>query len=111
RLGEGADASPRRPRLVSNRTDRAGRRATEILTPERWQRIEPTIDAALDLPPEERDDYVHSACAGDAALLAEVRRLLAAHDTPDAELDQPAVKRYASLLDDSPAHLPEVLGG
>jgi hypothetical protein len=33
-----------------------------------WQRVKPILQAALELPPEERAGYLSEACAGDAAL-------------------------------------------
>jgi tetratricopeptide (TPR) repeat protein len=77
---------------------------------DRWRSIEPIIDAALELPAEERRAYVHAACADDASLLAEVEQLLAAHDGPAVDFDTPAAERFASLLDEE-LRLPEVLGG
>ncbi len=49
-------------------------------TPERWQRIDALVGAALDRASDTRDAYLESECGDDAALLAEVRSLLAAHD-------------------------------
>src|SRR5262245_63334647 len=82
-----------------------------VLTAHRWRSIEPVIDAALELPAEQRGAYVAAACADDASLLADVERLLAAHDVPGMDLEPPAAQRYASLLDDEHLQLPEVLGG
>lgn len=45
---------------------------------DRWRRIEPILDLALDLPPEEHDTLLDEACAGDPGLRAEVEALLAA---------------------------------
>lgn len=42
----------------------------------RWQRIKTVYREALDLPPDERSDFVHGACADDPALAAEVLKLL-----------------------------------
>jgi len=95
---------------VSHAGDRSGRRAAE-LTPDRWRAIEPIIDAALELPRADRDAHVRSACDGDAALLADVERLLKAHDGTDAQLDGPAARSFASLFEEGPEKLPDVLGG
>jgi len=43
----------------------------------RWKQIESVLQSALDRPPEERQGFVHRACAGDRALEAEVCSLLA----------------------------------
>ena len=47
------------------------------LSPEEWKRVEPLIDAALDLGPTERARYLDQACSGDPDLRAQVDRLLA----------------------------------
>ena len=44
-----------------------------------WSRVRGIVDAALDLPAEERSDYVRGACDDDADLIADVERLLG-HD-------------------------------
>ena len=50
------------------------------LTPERWRTTEEILLAAWDVLPERRDELLQERCAGDAALLADVRALLAAHE-------------------------------
>src|SRR5690242_8742957 len=86
-------------------------RVGAALTASRWRTLEPIIDAALELPREQRGAYVRVACAGDDALRTDVERLLAAHDTPDTKLDLPAAQRFAALLDDGPPRMPEVIDG
>lgn len=56
------------------------------LTPEQRQRVEEVFYKAIDLPRKDREDFVLKACAGDPALLGEVQRLLAYHDSGDALL-------------------------
>src|SRR5262245_61732752 len=52
--------------------------------------------AALDIAdPAERIDYLDRACAGDAALRAQVETLLAAHARAGSFLDVPAVEQVA----------------
>ncbi len=46
---------------------------------------------ALARPPAERGAFLAEACAGNAALLARLTALLAAHDSADSCLDRPAV--------------------
>ena len=43
---------------------------------ERWNRVEPLLQAALDLPPDERDAFLKRRCGGDDALERDVRALL-----------------------------------
>jgi eukaryotic-like serine/threonine-protein kinase len=50
-----------------------------------WSRIKAIVNDALDRPAAEREAFVDDACAGDAALLAEVRSLLAAAAEADAD--------------------------
>ena len=58
---------------------------------------------ALDLPTAERDGYVERACAGDAALLGNLRRLLALDAETALPLDQPAQAHAAKLMADDDA--------
>ncbi|MGH9722718.1 MAG: protein kinase domain-containing protein [Bryobacteraceae bacterium] len=53
----------------------------------RWREIEQVVITALDLPAEERDRYVDSACGADPALLSEVRALILAHEQAGDFLD------------------------
>jgi Tol biopolymer transport system component len=47
---------------------------------ERWQQVTEIFLAAVATDPERREAFLADACGGDAALLAEVESLLAAHD-------------------------------
>ncbi|MEK7830654.1 MAG: serine/threonine-protein kinase, partial [Acidobacteriota bacterium] len=57
---------------------------------ELWQQIEKIFYSAMELPREERDDFVRQACAGDEALSNEVRDLLVANRNTESFLDSPA---------------------
>src|SRR5690606_35258340 len=48
-----------------------------------WSRVKPLFEAALERPPEARAAFLSEACDGDAAVRAEVERLLVL----DAEAD------------------------
>lgn len=51
----------------------------------RWPEVERVLAAVIELPAAERDAQIAAACAGDAALAADVRRLLAHENLlPDA---------------------------
>ena len=56
---------------------------------QRWARIDPILDGALELPADERAAFVERACEGDTALQRDVERILAAatgqHRLLDAE--------------------------
>jgi cephalosporin-C deacetylase-like acetyl esterase len=55
------------------------------MTTERRDRVDDVFQAALDLPPHERDAFVERACAADADLRRAVDRLLGAHDRAQAD--------------------------
>jgi tRNA A-37 threonylcarbamoyl transferase component Bud32 len=69
-------------------------------SPERWQRVEQLLDAALDLPPEKRSAFLDCACAGDADLLAEVERLLRAFQASEHFLGESAQEFAAPIVAD-----------
>ena len=58
------------------------------------------LRAALDLPTAERDGYVMRECAGDAALLARLRALLALDAETALPLDRPAEAHAAQMMAD-----------
>ena len=63
-----------------------------------WERVEQIFHAALDLPNEKRDDFLEEACAGDAALAAEIKSMLRAHTTAAELLEQPALELHAEIF-------------
>jgi serine/threonine protein kinase/Flp pilus assembly protein TadD len=79
------------------------------LTAERWRRLAPLLDAALDLPPEQRDAFVSVASAGDPALRADLERLLAESARADTLLDRAAGERFALLLEEAIQELSDAL--
>jgi serine/threonine-protein kinase len=82
-----------------------------LLSRERWTVVEPVLDAALELEPDERSAFLDNACRGDAKLRAEVESLLAACDLGDSILSNPAAIEYAPLLADAIPAVPRLLGG
>ncbi len=46
------------------------------MNPERWQRIDALVSAALERPEEERASFLERACEGDEELRKQVQRLL-----------------------------------
>ena len=72
--------------------------------PDARRRLEALFVAALDLPNDTRDDFIACECGGDAALAAELRALLAAHDRTGI-LDRPLGRWSALLADARHAHL------
>jgi serine/threonine protein kinase/predicted ATPase len=70
---------------------------------EPWNRARELFEKVLDLPVSEREPFLETACGGDAALLGEVREMLAAFDG-DSFLEHPppheglAVSRLDTLI-------------
>jgi eukaryotic-like serine/threonine-protein kinase len=62
---------------------------TPYPAPERWRRIAPLLEAALELPAERRAPFLEQACGADAALRAEVEDLLRADAEAGAFLAAP----------------------
>ncbi|HUR32545.1 MAG TPA: hypothetical protein VM032_02040 [Vicinamibacterales bacterium] len=52
------------------------------MTGDRWQRVEALFHAALQQPPERREEYLEDACGGDRELTREVVSLLAHEADP-----------------------------
>jgi hypothetical protein len=50
------------------------------MTPDRWSRLTDLFEAALDREPAERDAFLASACADDAAMRREVSALIESHE-------------------------------
>jgi Tol biopolymer transport system component len=80
------------------------------VNPDRWARIETLLDAALDLPPSERDAFLQRECGNDAALLNEVRKILEAGEREDSVLDSSAAKLGATLIPNDGAGVPSRVG-
>jgi hypothetical protein len=59
------------------------------MTPERWQQLKALFQAALDVPPAEREAWVRARSHGDATLAGDVLALLRDHDAGDNALDVP----------------------
>jgi len=68
------------------------------LSPERWRQVERVVDAALDLPAEQRATLVERACGTDAELRREVERLLQSCDQAERFLEVPAPALAAPML-------------
>ncbi|HET7459580.1 MAG TPA: protein kinase, partial [Gemmatimonadaceae bacterium] len=79
------------------------------LSRDEWRRLEPLVDAVLDAPPEKRAALLAELSGGDAALLAELERLVAECERDYPLLDAPAAERFASVLADE-MPMPETIG-
>ena len=65
---------------------------------ERWHQIESVLDAALDLPPEQRVGFLDRRCERDADLRAHVEQLLRACDSSEHFLEQPVAGEAAPFV-------------
>jgi len=72
------------------------------VTPERWRQVNDLFHAALERDPASRERFLDTAAAGDPELAAEVRSLLATHDSSSGFLDTPAWGVAPELILDDP---------
>src|SRR3989454_576369 len=63
-----------------------------------WQLVTKLFNEALERAPEERSEFLKSACAGNTDLLREVESLLAQHDAETGFLEFPAVAAVADEI-------------
>src|ERR1700730_4180641 len=56
---------------------------------ERGKQVDGLLQAVLERPPEQRDEFLRHACAGDEALEREVRSLLASQQEAGSFLETP----------------------
>jgi eukaryotic-like serine/threonine-protein kinase len=62
---------------------------TAIPPPDRWRRIRPILEEALELPPDRRAAFLDQACGGDADLRSEIEGVLRADSDAGAFLSAP----------------------
>jgi non-specific serine/threonine protein kinase/serine/threonine-protein kinase len=65
---------------------------------ERWRLVKEIFVSAAELPTEERDALLDSACADDPSLRPEIEALLKAHDSANSFIEQPAARRSGLAL-------------
>jgi len=68
------------------------------MNPERWQRVEEVLQAALDCPAPQRPGLLAQICADDADLQRETTSLLEAHEAAGQFLEQSALELDADVL-------------
>src|SRR5437899_3605462 len=68
------------------------------MTPERWEQVGKLYQAALALPPYERETFLDDACRDDTAMRREVESLLAAEDEAGSFLTAGAMRDAAKML-------------
>ncbi len=81
------------------------------MTPERWRQINELFHTASDLDSAAREALLDQTARTDAALAAEVRSLLAAHQPDDRFLEQPAWAVAPTLAFDEPRTRPGAMTG
>jgi eukaryotic-like serine/threonine-protein kinase len=69
---------------------------------ERFKQIDEIFDAALELPPSERQAFLDEACKSDAELRREVESLLQAFDKAENFIEEPALEVAAKSLAGEP---------
>ena len=65
------------------------------MKPERWQKIDKILEAALEQKVADRSAFLEEACAGDEALREEVESLLAADEQAEDLMEEPALEMEA----------------
>jgi Tol biopolymer transport system component len=68
------------------------------MTPERWQKLKQIFDSALRRAPEERSEFLASACGDDELLRREVESLIASKEKVGSFMDAPAYQAAAELF-------------
>lgn len=68
------------------------------MTPERWQKVDELLQAALDLPAAERAALLAETCTADPELQREAQSLITAHDEAGDFLEAPALETDAHVL-------------
>ncbi len=64
-----------------------------------WQKVKKIFDNALQQKPENRLDYVKTACGNDKNLLNEIESLLASLGKADDFLENPAIEEVADVIE------------
>jgi serine/threonine protein kinase/Tol biopolymer transport system component len=74
-----------------------------------WPRLEPLVDAVLDVAPEQRAALIAELSRGDLALQEDLERLVAECEQAYPLLDRPASERFAGLFDEGTVAFPQSL--
>ena len=62
---------------------------------ERWKRVDELLQAALQVPADQQEEFLRQQCGGDGELQQEVSSLLISHHDADNFLDQPLIESAA----------------
>ena len=66
----------------------------------RWQKIKALFDAAQDVEPGERGNFLDGACGDDSELRREVEKLMRSFDDAGSFMERPAAADVASMFED-----------
>jgi tetratricopeptide (TPR) repeat protein/TolB-like protein len=82
------------------------------MDPERWKQVDELLQSVLALPSNQRDEFLHRACAGNDEVEQEVRSLVQAHDKVGGFLETPAINIAARAMarSDSPKQNDSMVG-
>jgi serine/threonine-protein kinase len=64
----------------------------------RWEKLQRIFEAAIELPPLERESFLKEACQGDRALFDEITAMIKADSTHNSLLDHPIQENISSLM-------------
>ncbi len=74
--------------------------SNESITPEKWQKIKSLFEAASELEPRKRGNFLKNVCGDDEQLRREVKNLLTSFDQAGSFMDKPAAAEIASIFDE-----------
>jgi len=82
------------------------------MDPEQWKQVDELLQSVLALPSEEREEFLHRACAANDEVEVEVRSLLKAHNKVGGFLETPAIDIAARAMarSDSPEQSDSIVG-
>ncbi len=65
---------------------------------ERWKLVDDLLHSALEIPPEQRNEFLERVCSGDSALVEEIKSLLTSDRRAGAFLESPAIRAAAQAV-------------
>src|SRR5262245_10103789 len=77
------------------------------MDPERWKQVNELLDAAFDLPPENRSTFLDQACVGNEDLRKQLEGLLASDERASNFIEIPVLQAIPELLPKPQAGLTE----
>ena len=81
------------------------------MMPARWRQVQELFEAAVEMEPDRRKQFLEAACANDQELLREVESLLAADQQAGRFLEVPALEMAARSIDTEPSSTAGQLAG